>query len=785
MSDRALLIELRFLDSRYHGVGDWPPSPFRLFQALVAGAYGGRWRNEPREAKDAAFRWLERLPPPHVVSPPRIEGSAATYYVPNNDADTIGGDPLRVSEIRVAKQVQPKLLPADASILYAWRFNGSIAKLEEGTVPDAAANGNALRLCDLAERLHTCGWGIDAAYASAHVASWDEIEARLRGAGGVARPVQTESTTLGVSSDPVTSGFRKAGGEVRCPTAGSFDSLELRHRAMSERLDVRPHGRSVVTLFRQPPKARCRSVNYECPPTRLLFELRPADNSRPFNPVPLRRAVDVATGVRDLAVRRLTASAVGSDIDVESAIVGRRLAPVDASRRVRFVPLPSIGAHHTDPSIRRVMIEIPPGCPVTAADVSWAVSGQRLPAFVAGTPDADGVDGANIEPSGTVLVASDNARMLERYGIRTTGIGAPSNATDSFGTNGLGANKFTRWRTVTPAALPMSRSRGGNRRTGSERVADERQRCLAVLDALRHAGFGTQGVRVRVQREPFLSRGFRAEQSASGRFEAARLHHVEVTFSRPVSGPVIIGDGRWLGLGIMAPAVEAPDSLYIFAVTPRRWRVTEGQDLARALRRAVMSRAGQQAPNGQLTTFFSGHENDGRPAEARHHQHLFYLADDEDGDGFIDRLAIVAPHLADPSGPLDRRAMFQLSKAVTGLEQVRAGALGVVDLTRRAPPHDRDPIFGSSRVWTSRTPYRPTRHPKRNSDDDEWLARDVIRECARRGMPQAAVQVLERIAGRRGGLVGRIQLTFPRPITGPLMLGADSHFGSGVFAAEH
>jgi CRISPR-associated protein Csb2 len=257
-----------------------------------------------------------------------------------------------------------------------------------------------------------------------------------------------------------------------------------------------------------------------------------------------------------------------------------------------------------------------------------------------------------------------------------------------------------------------------------------------------------------------------------------------VTFPRPVSGPVILGDGRWLGLGIMAPAAESTDSLYVFAVAPRTWRVAEGQDLTRALRRAVMSRAGRRAPSGQLTTFFSGHENDGRPAEARHHQHLFYMADDVDGDGYIERLAVIAPHLADPSSPPDRRALFQLAKAVTGLQQVRAGALGVVDLTRSAPPDERDPTFGSNRVWTSRTTYRPTRHPKRNADVDEWVSRDIAQECLRRGLPQPAVQVLERVVGPRDGVLAKLQLTFPKPITGPVILGAESHFGGGLFGVE-
>lgn len=792
MSEQALLIELRLLGGRYHGVGDWPPSPFRLFQALVAGAYGGRWRSEPREPKDAAFRWLERLSPPYVVAPACIQGRAATHYVPNNDADTIGGDPLRVSEIRVSKRVQPMLLADDASILYAWRFvapdardgDAGLAPAEISTAgssvgpnvgADADADANALRLCDLAERLHTCGRGIDAAYASAQIAGWEAIETRLRRSGSIARPSSTDATTLSVTPGDASS-RNVTSDAVRCPTAGSFDSLERRHQAMSRRLDTRPHGRSVVTLFRQPPKVRCRVVAYECPPTRLLFDLRRSNNSRPFSPVPQRRAVDVATSVRDLVVRRLV-SAVDETIpvdvtvgvtatttadvlakrtaEIESALVGRRLQPVDASRRVRFVPLPSIGARHTDPSIRRVMIEIPPGCMVSDADMSWAVSGQRLPAF-------DKVDDTTGESSHTVLVPTDDTRMLARYGIGTSG--------------------FKRWHTVTPAALPVHGPRGGA--TGSARVNAENQRCRNVIDALRHAGLDPRGVRVRVQREPFLQKGLRAEMSAAGRFDRSRLHHVEVTFPRPISGPVILGDGRWFGLGIMAPIAETPDSLYVFAVAPRRWRVADGPALARALRRAVMARAGQNAPGRQLTTFFSGHEDDGRPAEARHHQHLFYLADDVDGDGFVDRLAIVAPHLADPSSPPDRRSLVQLSRAIAGLEQVRAGALGVVDLGRTTLDDGSDPLFGTGRVWMSRTAYRPTRHPKRNANIGEWLSDDITRECLRRGLPQPTVRVIKSAVGPRGGLLARFQITFARTITGPVMLGTESHFGAGAFAVE-
>ena len=82
-----------------------------------------------------------------------------------------------------------------------------------------------------------------------------------------------------------------------------------------------------------------------------------------------------------------------------------------------------------------------------------------------------------------------------------------------------------------------------------------RVRVAAVHVALRQAGVRGVAVEVRVQREPFDGRGFRAEVFADGtRFEKERLWHIELTLDRPVTGPLVIGDGRFLGLGVMAPA---------------------------------------------------------------------------------------------------------------------------------------------------------------------------------------------------------------------------------------
>ena len=53
----TLLISVRFDDGRYHGSGEWPPSPARLLQALVAGAARGE---DLSKTAIEAFEWLDK-----------------------------------------------------------------------------------------------------------------------------------------------------------------------------------------------------------------------------------------------------------------------------------------------------------------------------------------------------------------------------------------------------------------------------------------------------------------------------------------------------------------------------------------------------------------------------------------------------------------------------------------------------------------------------------------------------------------------------------------------------
>jgi CRISPR-associated protein Csb2 len=91
-------------------------------------------------------------------------------------------------------------------------------------------------------------------------------------------------------------------------------------------------------------------------------------------------------------------------------------------------------------------------------------------------------------------------------------------------------------------------------KNASERAHEEHQARTAVLTALRHAGFTLDVLDVIVQREPFQGHGARAEAFApSSRFAKERLWHVAIKFAEPIQGPLVLGDGRFLGLGVFVP----------------------------------------------------------------------------------------------------------------------------------------------------------------------------------------------------------------------------------------
>lgn len=728
--DRMLLIRVHFLDDRYHGEGDagpdgWPPSPARLFQALLAANAVGA--QVPTDSA-AALTWLEHdAGAPEIRAQRSLVGVPYTTFVPNNDLDAKGGDPAKIADIRVAKRIRPRYMESGDPVLYAWRFTS-----------DADSEQSARVVCAMAEKLYQLGRGVDMAWARAEVMNVAAGDAVLEAACGEAwRPSQQGK---GVS--------------LSCPQRGSLDSLLMRFDAHRQRFSTVKAGAKPKVYFTNPPKPRFRQVTYNASAAWRLFDLRADDDAgkRPFRSWPQSRAVRLVEQVRDNAAAKLTAALPEQAALIERLVFGRGAKAMDKARRVRLLPLPSIGYELTNRSIRRLLLMVPPDCPLRFGDLEWALSGLRIKAG---------------EAENTLLVRSDDLSMLRHYGIET-------------------GDGHTLWRSVTPVVLPEAVARRrvdpdqrrADWKAGRERADEESRASDAVLQALRHVDERAPVESIRVQRESYSSKGVRAETFAEGtRFAKERLWHVEIRFRRLVEGPLVLGDGRYLGLGLLAPVPGHVDML-AFLISGGLAQGAGQEQVAAALRRAVMARVQAQIGAGQpLAPFFTGHQPDGEPLRSGAHRHLAFVA-----DLARERLLVIPPHQLgrrNPTAP-EREHLALLEAALDGMEELRAGPAGRLALTRTAVDMQQDVLLGSGTIWESVSDYRPTRHAKRSAPDTA-IIEDVLRELQRHDMPKPGVEVLSVHAGRRGGLAGRLRLTFASEQQGPLLLGRTRHLGGGLF----
>jgi len=708
-SHDLFVVEVRFFDGRFHGEPEWPPCPARLFQGLVASAANGR-RLQPAEVR--ALEWLERQSPPLIVAPTVRRGDGIVLYVPNNDLDEAeGGDLKRLDHVRVRKEQAPRIFDSAASLAFAWSMKGSTE------APDHVST-----LKQIAHGLYQLGRGIDAAWAIADTWPPAEFEKRIREPGAcVWRP-----------------GARRGLGPLLdCPAAGSLQSLETRHEIQRRRLQVAGSGRSAKQVLEQAPRPRFAPVEYGSGPHLLTLALRPADaersRTRAYEAWPLTRVHDLAVSVRDAAYDRLVAALPDAKESIRQQLIGRRPGETDglrADQRVRIVPLPSIGSSFADHAIRRVLVLIPDWGPLAHDDLAWSFRGLTID-----TPNG----------SSATLVGAEGDPMPRHYG--------------------QGARAYRRWRSVTPVALPRRPS--ARRRSGTDELRELDAIREAVLNALRHADVDVCLTSLRAQREPTSPRGAAARRFAvPPRFGADRLWHVELEVTRPCKGPLVIGDGRYLGLGVLAPLTEpAPLALRVVDGLSAEKSCPEG--LVHALRRALLAVTQEVVgTTKQIPASLSGHDDDGRPA--RDHRHL-HLAWDAPRTRFL-----VLP----PRSPHDAAI---LDEALSHLTSLRAGAAGRLSLRLHRPDAARDPLLAPSSKWRTITRYTVCRH-HRCGDASTAIARDVERECRLAGLPRpSSMDVNEVSATTRIGLSGNVTLEFHTAIPGPLLLGRTRHKGGGLF----
>ena len=395
-----LCITVRWLDDRYHGKNadggpEWPPSPLRLFQALLASAFR-RFPGSDDFLK--SFCWLQNgfTPEPVIVAPPVQPGRPFTRFVPNNDSDVKFDRQDRLA----AKAVRPTLLLDSSPIHYIWELAEPIA---------AEALHCATELCEIARSITTFGWGVDMATGSGSIASVEHVES-LRGEHWLPN--------------------RDRGGvELRVPCQATLAALTDRHELFLSRLqngclsDVPPLDQSAFRVV-----GYSRATD---PIQRPLaaFSILKTDFSgfRAFDTP--RRSLTVAEGMLRCATKLAALSVRHKDF-INSFILGHGEAQGNAhmtvgAHRFAYLPLPTIASRGDDKarvvgSIRRALL-------TTFAEgygneIAWsrrALSGQML------------IDENTHQPVAVLSTIPENERIVANY-----------------------VQPSSTWATVTPVVLP-------------------------------------------------------------------------------------------------------------------------------------------------------------------------------------------------------------------------------------------------------------------------------------------------------------------------------------------
>ena len=500
-----LCITLRFIGSEpaFHGQRDgdepeWPPSPLRVFQALLAAA-ADRWRGEQfRGYVVPALSWLERLPPPDVVAPQHHVGTAVRLAVPNNDLDLVaaawskGHEPKKQpSELKTLKTVRPTHLRGGEAVHYLY-------PVADGD-PAFAAHRDTLRAA--ARGVTHVGWGVDMVAADADLISEEDADTlpgeRWRLAEGAA-------------------------GGLRVPVPGTLAGLTDKHAAFLGRLagggfkPVPPLSAYRVVGYRRPTDPRDR-------PFAAFTLMRPEDPSRARPYDTPRWAASVAGMVRHAtAVAALRAG--WSPERINTFVHGHTPDGTGPARgdaadgRFAYLPLPSVerrgerGPHVG--MIRRVLVVGPPG---GRREVDWArqaLAGAEL--FQTGKDGPDAL---------LVPVPNPDADWnVQRY-----------------------AGGSAAWSTVTPVVLPGYDDGDPAKAEG------------LLKKAFRQAGWA--GELVDRAELAWRAVGFRPGVELAGRYMVPEplgrrpRFHVRVRWPAGVRGPVAVGAGRYRGLGVFA--VEA------------------------------------------------------------------------------------------------------------------------------------------------------------------------------------------------------------------------------------
>lgn len=541
-----LAIEVELLTGRYaatahndRGRAEWPPHPARFFSALVAALHD---HDPVHQTERAALLWLEQqrapalwVDPEAAVGRRQVQDAYGRWrvpdvYVPVNDV-TLGLD----AEIRRAEEA---LQQAEGASKRKTAERKLAAARSAPNVVEAVASDKALKtvialLPDWRTRqVRTFPVVIPATPTFAFV--WRDADAT--GHRGALERLCARVTRLGHSSslvrcnvvdrDIAPTFFPSDEGEITLRVIGPgqlkrLDGAFAVHRGVESRVLPARSQRYRSAAKVATPAAHAESVFSA---DWVIFER--VGGSRPVS----SRSTDLARALRRALLEQ------HGDKDLPATLSGHAEGVPTEQPHVAFVPLPFVGHEHADGAVM--------GCALVPPRQLPASDRETLHRLVAQW------EKERADACGNLTLAGGS---LLPFAVRRVDVSAKRSLSPA-----LWCRASTRFITATPIALDRN---PGNLRSNqggtAQKAAVEAQHsisdaCLRIV--------GVRPVSVEISLAPLLPgaqrvRDFLPWPGRPGRPPRVRVH-ADLRFAEPVRGPLLLGAGRYFGLGLCLPVKD-------------------------------------------------------------------------------------------------------------------------------------------------------------------------------------------------------------------------------------
>jgi CRISPR-associated protein Csb2 len=490
---RAVFKDCVYTGRRLDNAGsEFPPSPYRLYQALLSSAhYAGNQLIWDENAKhfEELFVFFESLRCDTIFAPKFRKGAEFVWYVPKNEGDTYHAQTNKVTEgdwlfgtpaARTEKLVANIVVEDNPIVTYLYPLEEADERKAEEFVNDLH---HAFRDTSYVGR------STDLVHLSASIINDTEV-LKLPGQ----RLTLLPSKSYSARSLPV-------------PIPGTFNELRKVHQSWEKMNAVpgnltNPRPRHEYGLF----YLRTETILPQRPVAKFLLR-RLDDRDRPKT-YSLSKTLEVAGLLRHATLHAAQNSHQNFPGGVEQYVAGHIRGREATVPRFAYLPLPSIGHQYTDPGIRRAVIAEPIGG--DGSLVQWV---------------RDTLDGCVLQNNGykiAQLVLTQHNTVFEQYEYP--------------------ANTFI---TMTPVIL----AKGYKPRRHRKAIAD------ALWQAIQEAGIPLDLIRTfEFDDIPYTSRSIPAKEfRVPEEYRHRERVHVRLTFKRAIPGPIVIGSGRFRGMGLFCP----------------------------------------------------------------------------------------------------------------------------------------------------------------------------------------------------------------------------------------